>query len=325
MFRLRHVVILGLTLASVLILSGAGLAAPAPKWKPIRRGEILATLNNVIEKYDGITDPKLRLSDVLDDLQQKMNVAFYVNEKAFRDENGGGVPDVMTTPIAEKPYPTLRDVTWTTVLRQLLARVPATSGATYIIRRDVIEITTNQYAKREAEEENAPLVHVQIDAVALEEALRDLAETANGNILIDPRAAEKAKTNVTASLSNVALDTAVELLADMADLKAVRRDNVLYVTTKENGQALEKENEERKSKRLASQRSCAQERTSQETKAQDAKLQTELDRMEKATAEERARAAEATAEAKLLMEQVKVLEQQNKELQAELQRLKDRQ
>jgi hypothetical protein len=58
-------------------------------------------------------------------------------------------------------------------------------------------------------------------------------------VLVDPRPAEKIKTGVTAKLKNVPLDSAVQLLADMADLKAVLQDNVLYVTSKENAKDLE--------------------------------------------------------------------------------------
>jgi hypothetical protein len=42
-------------------------------------------------------------------------------------------------------------------------------------------------------------------------------------------------------LTNVPLDTAVQLLADMAELKVVHRDNVLYVTTPEHAAKLEKD------------------------------------------------------------------------------------
>jgi hypothetical protein len=116
---------------------------------PRKTLEMRDTLNKVVSKYDGITDPKIRLSDVLDDLSLRMDVTFDVNEAAFREQDGGGVPDVMSTPIAEKPFPTMREVTWATVLRKVLSRIPALSGATYIIRRDVIEITTNKFAAAE--------------------------------------------------------------------------------------------------------------------------------------------------------------------------------
>jgi hypothetical protein len=45
---------------------------------------------------------------------------------------------------------------------------------------------------------------------------------------------------------NVPLDTAIELLADMVELKLVRKANVLYVTTPERAEPLLAEEEKRK-------------------------------------------------------------------------------
>src|SRR5262249_51766019 len=46
------------------------------------------------------------------------------------------------------PIPPMK-TTLATVLKKILARVPVPSGATYLIRRDVIEITTGQFATAE--------------------------------------------------------------------------------------------------------------------------------------------------------------------------------
>jgi hypothetical protein len=68
----------------------------------------------------------------------------------------------------------------------------------------------------------------------LAEALQQLATTTGYSIVVDGRAADKGKTPVSATLTNVPVDTAVRVLADMADLKPVQVDNVFYVTTPEN-------------------------------------------------------------------------------------------
>ena len=70
-------------------------------------------------------------------------------------------------------------------------------------------------------------------------ALRSVSNKTGSNIVLDPRAGEKAQTAVTARLMNVPVDTAVRILADMADLQVVRLDNVLYVTTRENAARLQ--------------------------------------------------------------------------------------
>ena len=74
-----------------------------------------------------------------------------------------------------------------------------------------------------------------------------LADASGISVVLDARVVEKAgKTPVTATLNNIPLDTAVRLLADMADLKAVAIDNVLYVTAKANAEALQAEQDKRK-------------------------------------------------------------------------------
>jgi type II secretory pathway component HofQ len=79
-----------------------------------------------------------------------------------------------------------------------------------------------------------PLVAQQFRKVPLEKALDDLADLSGFNIVLDARAEEKGSTKVTARLTNVPIDTAVRVLADMAGLAVVRLDNVFYVTTPEN-------------------------------------------------------------------------------------------
>jgi hypothetical protein len=71
-----------------------------------------------------------------------------------------------------------------------------------------------------------------------------LANATDSTIVLDGRAADKAKA-VTAALINVPLDTAVEILANMSGLQVVSRDRVLYVTTKDNADAMKKEMQDR--------------------------------------------------------------------------------
>jgi hypothetical protein len=78
------------------------------------------------------------------------------------------------------------------------------------------------------------------------EALEEIARSTGISILLDCRVGDKAKTRVTADLRDAPLLTAVRLLADMAELKSIEVDGVLYVTTKANADSLRKEIEEEK-------------------------------------------------------------------------------
>src|SRR5262249_15192412 len=125
-------------------------------------------------------------------------------------------------------------------------RVPAQSGATYLVRRDAIEITTTAAARAEVWGEGydgpfLPLVNARIQKVPLDEALAQLSDQAQFNILIDKRVGDKASTAVGGRFRTLPLDTAVALLAEMAELKVVHRDNALFVTTPDAAARLVKE------------------------------------------------------------------------------------
>ena len=192
-------------------------------------------------RFDGIDDPKTTLSDALDNLGKLYDINFDINEKAFKFEN---VADVAKTPItAESPIPSMKNVRLGRVLEKLLSRIPVPSGATYLVRSDHIEITTGIFQRAQiwgsGKGPFMSLVHATFEKAPLEDALKELAEQSDFNIVVDNRAADKVKIPVSAKFVNTPLDTAVQLLADMADLRPFHLDDVLYVTTKENAAALE--------------------------------------------------------------------------------------
>ena len=69
----------------------------------------------------------------------------------------------------------------------------------------------------------------------LDEALDELSELTGIAITLDPRVGAKARTPVTARFpSETNLTQVVRLLADMADLRTVVVDTMLYVTERDN-------------------------------------------------------------------------------------------
>jgi tetratricopeptide (TPR) repeat protein len=111
---------------------------------PKKTLELRETLGRVT-KYDGLDDPKFTLQDALDQLSAKYGVNFDVNEKAFKFEM---VDDVLKKEIANPPIPPLT-ASLGTIIRKILSRIVVNSGATFIIRRDTIEITTGLFATSE--------------------------------------------------------------------------------------------------------------------------------------------------------------------------------
>jgi hypothetical protein len=227
------------TVAGLACLSGLALfvaAAPAP---PVPQPTAAKLTKRV--KFDGFNDVKTTLREALDLLAKQFDLTFDVNDRAFAAENQPDVPKAEI--IQAAPLPPLKNVRLDAVLRKVLARVPCESGATYMLRDDLIEVTTRQAQAAEVWGEfngpRLPLVNATLDKVPLEDALKDLAEQAEFNVLLDNRAGERGKTPVSARLRNLPLDTALRLLSDMADLRSVHIDNALYVTTKENAAAVE--------------------------------------------------------------------------------------
>jgi hypothetical protein len=233
-----------LVLAGLVTVVGTNLAT---RGEDKQTASLAARLKQPVD-FKGIeADPKMTFQEALDVLAKDYGLKFDINEAAFREEM---VDDVESRPVVEKAVPKMSQVPLETVVRKILARVPAQSTTTYIIRHDAIEVTTGANLIREIwgpgyEGPYLPLANRSFDRQPLEEALKDLAASCNFNIVLDSRAAEKARLPVTARFENTPLDTAVRLLADMADLRPFLVDNVLYVTTPERADRMEAKERER--------------------------------------------------------------------------------
>ena len=186
-------------------------------------------------QFNGYDDPNTTVAEVFEQLQKRFNLPFDVNAQAFAADK---VPDVLgITILNTQPVPPLNerkkrpaqprhaeDFRWApilpmqnarleTVLELILKRIPAESGATWIIRNDVIEITTQAALKKELgrkpQEPLPPLVCASFDKRPLSEALKQLADSTTYNLIIDARVSDKMKLGITTTLRSVPLDTAV--------------------------------------------------------------------------------------------------------------------
>jgi hypothetical protein len=192
--------------------------------------------------FTGIDDPEATLADALDYLKHVADITFDVNEPALKCDE---VTDPLKVKLG-KPIPPMKNVSLATVLRKVLATVPVPSGVTFVARGEGIEITSGDAYRAEFYPDRPdgpfpPLVSVNVTNKPLEEILKLVSEDAGANILLDAsRVGDKAAVHVDARLTDVPLDTAVLLLADMAGLESVQVDGVYYVTTKDNAEALRK-------------------------------------------------------------------------------------
>jgi hypothetical protein len=233
-------------------------AAPVPPGKPKQDGPEAGAkpdatarirkwrelLNHPID-FEGIDDPKVTLGEMLKNLRDRYGVTFEINERAFAEQD---VADVGRFPLtAEKPIPPLPKASLATVLRVILSRIPLGSKPVYVLRADTVEITTKEALQdelgipRNLIRSVLPLVWDVFEDTPISKALASVTETTGYNVVVDSRVADKVQTRATVQFNNVPVDTAVRLLANMADLSMVRLDNVFYLTTAENAKRLHEE------------------------------------------------------------------------------------
>src|SRR5262249_36156643 len=112
---------------------------------PGRLFELRDTMNKTVD-FGGLDDPKTTLIEALDQLTKVHRVTFEVNERRFKYEL---LNDVLKPEVANPNAIPAMKTTLGTVLRKILARISVPSGATYLLRRDVIEITTGTFATAE--------------------------------------------------------------------------------------------------------------------------------------------------------------------------------
>jgi hypothetical protein len=220
-------------------------AAPMKKSNEAAAAKILRErLSRPVNLEKGI-EANTSLREALEFIGDRYDTTIFVDAQAFKAEN--------LDPIEEMHVhlPRMIGIRLSTILGLLLAQV----GADYRVRSDHVEITTWKRTRPEfwtaAERSLAPTVAVEFEKCSLSEALRELADSSGINIVLDGRAGDRAKASVTATLNNVPIDTAVLILADMADLRAIALDNVLYVTSKENAELLQTRQEQQHKKDAA--------------------------------------------------------------------------
>ncbi len=259
--------LLALALLVGLLLAWLPLKADAPKKKPKRLTglEVAELLENKRFDFAGFDDPKTTLQEALDKLQERHGINISINEAAFKFDQ---VQDVGKTDVAQSnPIPAKSDVTLAEVLRMVLSRVPAPTGATFLIRDNEVEVTTGRCVSAEVNRvqvgagegpediffvfPNFPLIYTSFDNFTLAPALKYLNDHSNYSVILDPRASEKGKSPVTGTVKNLPLDATVRLLAEMADLRVVQLDNVLFVTTPEKAIRLEREHAQRQEEKAA--------------------------------------------------------------------------
>jgi hypothetical protein len=126
-----------------------------------------------------------------------------------------------------------------TKVRDALRKVFEPYGLAPLIVDDAVLLTNEELGLIKQLKQR---VDVDIDEVPLAVALKQLGRRKAINLVVDQKATKQAEKKVSLQVEDVAMETAVRLLAEQAGLKAARIDNVLYVTTAEQAAGIAAEN-----------------------------------------------------------------------------------
>ena len=228
--------------ASVLLAFAAWFAAPQ---RGMAQSKLSKALEIQIDTKPLHTPVKIRealqlISDKLATLPNPVELPLLIDTGEFKREN----PDIYTT--TDDWYDTLvifppvpSRMTVAAALRFILNNVPS-RNATYAVMSDYVLVTT--YSATSPERKLQQKVRGTFEKQPLHATLRELSEMAGTTIVVDNRAAEKAKTVVSASfLNEIDLASALRVLTEMAELKVIVLDGAIYVTTAEHVATLRKE------------------------------------------------------------------------------------
>src|SRR5262249_25162881 len=152
------------------------------------------------------------LRDVIEFLSDRYDLTILVDKMAFRAAGMEAVDELRIE------LPRMRGVQLGTVLRMLTDQL----SGTYIVHDDHVEFTTlprtwvENWSKPEMPRDPASLrrVNAEFENRPLDQALRELANQSGINIVLDGRVRDQSKNEVTATFTNLPVDTAVQLLAD---------------------------------------------------------------------------------------------------------------
>ena len=231
-------VISGAVLTAVVLFVGPGRVAAETRGEAETR-DLLRMLEEIIDLKDFQNPMSLReLTGLLYEKYAAKGkvLAIHINEEAFK-KAGGTSEDWEAKPLRLPAYPKQLSVA---VALRIAVRQIESFEATYLIRHGGIEILPAKYATP------AHLLKSNVQGAfvktTLEDVLQELAYQTGASITLDPRAGDKARAPITATFRNdVTLDSALRMVAEMAELKLVVLPGGLFVTTAEQAEKMLKE------------------------------------------------------------------------------------
>jgi hypothetical protein len=198
---------------------------PQPKAMGEKKSLAAETLKKLNEPFEFPAADAMTFREAIKIMEQRGCPPITIHQQAFKDE-APEHPDLYEMQIK---LPPVKGLTRGKVLRMMLQQV--SDLANYLVHPGYIEITTNS-----AMLPNGQFIsHASFLQRPLDEALSELSDLTGISIVLDPRVGDKGKTLITARfLAETNVAQATRVMADMADLKAIMVDSIMYVTSRSN-------------------------------------------------------------------------------------------
>jgi hypothetical protein len=206
-------------LFAVAVLAAAPSLAQAAAPVPTANGNAdktpLAAVRKALNEVGDMNYQARSLNDVITDLKEKSKIPVVLDNMVYQFGLDPNQPVVNVNLKQVK----LKDGL-AAALEPFNLKYGLTAQGLFISTEDAV--TARQLRQR---------VSIDCEGTEFAAVVKQLASDTGANITIDPRLKDKAKAAVTLKLEDVPLETAVRLLAEVSDLRAVRSSNVLFVTT----------------------------------------------------------------------------------------------
>jgi hypothetical protein len=210
-------------LVAVVGLAGvAGLVQAAPVPGGGKAGEARANARKALDEIGDFKYESRSLAEMVEDLKARTKLPITVDPIVYQF---GFDPSLHQVNVNLKSVK-LRDG-----LNAALAPQNLRFG---FVREGILISTEEGLTSRQLRQR----VSVDCHGTGFAAAAKALADDTGANVVLDPRLKDRANAAVDLKLDDVPLETAIRLLAEVADLRAVRMSNVLFVTSPERAEKL---------------------------------------------------------------------------------------
>jgi hypothetical protein len=213
-------------------------ATLAPGLEPVLDNDLPADkVRKLLDRKVDFLYSRMDLKEVLRDIAEKAKISIVIDERTISREHRMTDTDETGNLLLGLVDFELRDVKLRIGLRAMLNNY----DLDYAIVGEQVVVSTRRGV---ADRVMSQMVTIDVEEKPLAMVLRQLVREHNVNILLDVKAGKQGQTKVSVALEDVPLETVVVILAEQAELKAVRAGSILVVAQADRAMKLQSEIED---------------------------------------------------------------------------------